>query len=225
MNLNNLALRFYDEPEYIAHREPARVVSLTRWPRLSQRREKSRLTAIIFTAILHVVLVSLLMFSMNVPKAATSNDLTVVSLAPMRDTNEPPPPPKVIPPELKVFVPAPEVTIVVAAPARTITAEVPPPQPVSTDAQNDYFARLFAHLNHHKRVVRAPRGQAKVMLSFTVDKAGNVLDYALAKASGIQAVDEEAVALLQRAQPLPAFPASLHREQLKLVLPIDLASR
>lgn len=68
--------------------------------------------------------------------------------------------------------------------------------------------RLVAHLNRHKRFPRdAPAGAATV--GFTIGRRGQVLAVSLLKSAGDAALDAEAVAMVRRADPVPAPPKGL----------------
>ena len=56
-----------------------------------------------------------------------------------------------------------------------------------------------------------------VTLSFTVDRNGRVLARSIARSSGVAALDEEVLAMVQRAQPLPAFPPAMTQHSVNLV--------
>lgn len=72
------------------------------------------------------------------------------------------------------------------------------------------FNRLVAHLEKHKRY---PRGS---QLRRQQDVA-----HRLHKSPGYDALDEETLALLQRAQPLPPPPSELSGETFDLVVPVQ----
>lgn len=81
---------------------------------------------------------------------------------------------------------------------------------VSAEAVATWQSQLQAHLERHKRKVKgAGRGVANV--SFSIDEGGNVLSARLAKSSGIEALDEEAVTLVVRASPVPPPPPGMKR--------------
>lgn len=46
------------------------------------------------------------------------------------------------------------------------------------------------------------------MVKFALDRDGDVVSSAVQKSSGNEALDQEALAMLQRAKPFPRFPAS-----------------
>jgi periplasmic protein TonB len=59
-----------------------------------------------------------------------------------------------------------------------------------------------------------------VLLSFSLDRGGRVLAHHIAKSSGYPSLDDEVMAMIMRAEPLPAFPASMPQERLDLTVPI-----
>ena len=62
-----------------------------------------------------------------------------------------------------------------------------------------------------------------VSLAFTVDRKGNVVSSRVEKSSGSSALDDEALAMIKRAAPLPALPPEVADADLTLVLPIRFA--
>lgn len=82
---------------------------------------------------------------------------------------------------------------------------------------DSYFTRLRQHLHRFRRdlPVGAEAGGAEVALVVQAD--GHVSDLRLARGSRSSVLDEEAVALVLRAQPLPLPPDG---EALRLVVPI-----
>ena len=61
------------------------------------------------------------------------------------------------------------------------------------------------------------------MLHFVMDADGKVLSAEIAKSSGRPLLDEEALALIRRAQPLPALPADFPTKTLDAVVPIEFS--
>ena len=106
-----------------------------------------------------------------------------------------------------------------AARAGSNTSNVVPPAWVS---------QLLAHLNRHKQypgAARAHREEGVVTLNFTMDRDGHVLAHSIVKSSGSQALDAEALAMLQRAEPLPAFPPSMAGASRSFSVPIRFSLR
>ena len=59
------------------------------------------------------------------------------------------------------------------------------------------------------------------MVAFRLDSSGQVVASRVTKSSGSQALDDEALAVLKRASPLPAPPEQIAGPMLDLVLPIQ----
>lgn len=96
------------------------------------------------------------------------------------------------------------------------------------EQQLNWQTRLLMHLEREKRYPLAARqrdeqGVAQVQL--TMDRGGRVLSASLSRSSGSRWLDEEALALMRRAQPLPAPPDSLPGERLSLKIPIRFSLR
>jgi len=92
----------------------------------------------------------------------------------------------------------------------------------------DYAATLLAWLERHKeypRAARLRRQEGTAMLYFLVDREGRVLEHRIEQGSGHPALDAEVLAMIERAQPLPAMPASLEKDQLELVVPVQFFLR
>ncbi len=78
--------------------------------------------------------------------------------------------------------------------------------------QSQYGKTAHHWLNKHKRYPRRAqyRGdEGTVLVKFIVNRRGEVLSYGLERSSGNTLLDKEALALIQRAQPLPVFPDEL----------------
>ena len=61
------------------------------------------------------------------------------------------------------------------------------------------------------------------MLRFAMDRSGKVLSAKIDKPSGVDALDQEALALVQRAQPLPKPPAEFPGNPIELVVPVEFS--
>lgn len=78
--------------------------------------------------------------------------------------------------------------------------------------RSQYGKTAHHWLNKHKRYPRRAeyRGdEGTVLVKFIVNRRGEVLSYGLESSSGNALLDKEALALIQRAQPLPVFPDEL----------------
>jgi protein TonB len=67
--------------------------------------------------------------------------------------------------------------------------------------------------------------QGVALLAFSVDRDGHVLDRKIVRSSGHADLDKEVLAMIERAQPLPVFPASMREPQLSLTVPIRFSLR
>jgi protein TonB len=91
-----------------------------------------------------------------------------------------------------------------APPSKTVTA---------------WRSKVIAHLNARKRAFSAGAAGTST-IGFTIDRSGKILSARLITSSGNTALDKEALALAQRASPLPAPPADLTGATLSLRAPI-----
>ncbi|MBQ1542714.1 hypothetical protein C5708_04530 [Caulobacter sp. CCUG 60055] len=85
-----------------------------------------------------------------------------------------------------------------------------------------YRARLQTHLARFRIYPPAARGageQGVAVLHFIMDRQGRVIDVWIESSSGVAAIDNETVAAVMRAQPLPVFPADWP-ERLSISLPV-----
>jgi protein TonB len=79
---------------------------------------------------------------------------------------------------------------------------------------------LLARLQQAKRTVpSAQKGIA--LLHFTMDRDGNVLSAEIRKSSGYALLDQETLALIRRAQPLPKPPPEVTGNPIALDVPIE----
>jgi protein TonB len=87
---------------------------------------------------------------------------------------------------------------------------------------------LFKQLQRFKSYpsgARARNEQGVVMLSYTVGRDGHVLSRQIVTGSGYPDLDAEVLTMLERAQPLPAFPASMTQAQQDFSVPIRFSLR
>jgi protein TonB len=91
-----------------------------------------------------------------------------------------------------------------------------------------YRDRLAAHLQRFKQYPEGAKSagrQGVAMLSFTVSRSGQVLGARLAGSSGVSELDAETMAMIRRAQPLPAFPAEMTQSSLSFTVPVRFSIR
>ncbi len=92
----------------------------------------------------------------------------------------------------------------------------------------DYVTTLRRWLEKHKtypKSAKRRRQQGVVILAFSITRDGQVPEFRIKKESGYKSLDEETVAMLKRAQPLPKFPKDMEGDILKIALPIQFSLR
>lgn len=87
---------------------------------------------------------------------------------------------------------------------------------------------VVAQLQRAKRYpggAEARREQGVVTLSFSLGRNGNVLSRGIVQGSGYPELDQEVLAMVMRAQPFPAFPASMSQARINLTVPVRFSLR
>jgi protein TonB len=141
--------------------------------------------------------------------------------------DRPPPQRSVAPAQPTQVLPAAPAAVSAPAPAAAPTAPQPSPAAAAA-ARANWQGQLLAWLSRHKRYPRQAQEQGQqgtAHLRFVVDRYGRVLSYSLARSSGFAALDEEVVALIQRAQPLPPPPSELSGAHFELIAPVEFSLR
>jgi protein TonB len=98
--------------------------------------------------------------------------------------------------------------------------------PRDDDALPSWKSQLLARLERSKRYPAQARGdQGVTLLAFSVDRQGGVHRARIARSSGSALLDQETLALLQRAQPLPSPPPQTRSAQIAVTVPIRYNAR
>lgn len=90
----------------------------------------------------------------------------------------------------------------------------------------DWSSRVLAHLGRYKRYppqAARQRLEGVAQIRVTLDRQGRVLSVTLFASSGVASLDQESIALPQRAQPLPAPPAEVVGEKAQLAITIPIS--
>lgn len=138
---------------------------------------------------------------------------------------EQPPPPPPPPPEPEAVV-APETP----PPPPKVEEQKPPTPPMPARSKGgaphivpSWQTNLVRHLEQFKRYPSSAQENGEegvVLLGFSVDRSGHVLEHRIVRSSGHAALDNEVMAMIERAQPLPPFPATMTEDKLDLTVPI-----
>jgi protein TonB len=136
-----------------------------------------------------------------------------------------PPPPKPETTQEALPEPKPPEKVEETRPSPRTTARVEGGAPrIDTSWQTLLVKQLQRFMNYPPSA-RARGEQGVGLLAFTVDRSGHVLARHVVRTSGFPDLDAEMMALIERAQPLPAFPAGMAQDQLELTVPIRFSLR
>jgi periplasmic protein TonB len=117
---------------------------------------------------------------------------------------------------------------IATTPSTAALARSPGSATSPANMQITWTKALVAHLNRFKRYPDAARArgvQGEVSVTFTIDRTGQVVASHVVHSSGSTTLDEEALAVLHRASPLPSPPAQLAGAMLNLTIPIQFKIR
>lgn len=166
----------------------------------------------------------------TLPERPVADAVSVPSPPPRRPTAsrpeiapKPPAPPRVVVrkpdrrPARAAAAPPPSAPRAVApSPQTNGTAAAP------SAAAANWRGSLLVHLNRYKRFPDGGR-PGTVQVAFAIDRSGRVLSARLSGSSGNPALDEEAVAMVRRASPVPAPPSGLGGATIALAVPVRFA--
>ena len=114
-----------------------------------------------------------------------------------------------------------------------VRAETPPVAPArasldslsgNPDDVRKYIAAIMRQLNRHKtyaRDLKKAKIEGTVVLKFTIDREGRLLASGVKQTSGHAELDRAAMDMLARANPLPAIPDFMNRDELALAIPVE----
>lgn len=92
----------------------------------------------------------------------------------------------------------------------------------------DYMAYLLAWLERHKtypREAQSRNQEGTVLLYLEMGREGEVHAFRIHESSGHQPLDEEVLALVRRAEPLPPPPPEVEGSLIKLLVPVEFFLR
>lgn len=117
----------------------------------------------------------------------------------------------------------------VAAPASTRAAALSTGiSPSARKSKTTWQKTLLTHLDKFKRYPEAARAaatQGETVIELTMDRTGAVRGSQLVRSSGSHALDEEALSMLKRAEPLPQPPSDVTGEVFMMAIPVRFKLR
>ena len=107
-------------------------------------------------------------------------------------------------------------------------AAAPAPGSSASSFSPSWINMLFSHLLRYRQYpssAQSAHQEGVVTLNFTMDRNGRVLSRHVVRSSGYAALDAEALAMVERAQPLPAFPPNMPESARSFTAPIKFSLR
>ncbi len=83
---------------------------------------------------------------------------------------------------------------------------------------------VSSHLQRYKNP-GAASAQGVAMVSFTLGRGGNLMGSRLAGSSGSSALDAEAMSMVRRANPYPAFLPDMRESSISFTVPVRFTQR
>ena len=153
----------------------------------------------------------------DLPPGPMEQEQTEPTPPPKEETKRPEPEAEVALPMPEPPKPEPERPVEVKQAAAPQAAKTPPPSVVR------WQSLLAAHIERFKRYPQAARAHGDVgtaTVAFTIDHEGHLLRSSIVQSSGSAALDQETLAMLVRAQPMPHPPDQLGDGELTFVVPV-----
>ncbi|MFT4053111.1 MAG: TonB family protein [Novosphingobium sp.] len=144
--------------------------------------------------------------------------------------------PRIAPPEIvlsgitsvPVLADAPAPPSVLADTEKVVpeSRSLPPPQPsIGNPTWEGQVLGALNKVRRYPREARFARQQGMPYIRFVIDREGKVVSSRIERSSGIRSLDQEALALPRRAQPLPRPPGDVKGETIELVVPVEFFIR
>ena len=198
---------------------------------------RNRTGAFLVTVFIHLGAVAAFLVGVRVAAPVLAPPALMVQLeTPKKDKLDLATPPPVLMRPTVMTAPPPDVVIQITQRSMTAAPPLTEPAPPAVAApvaqrgegngRDSFIGRLLAQINRFKQYPAAARKahiEGVVMLHFVMDESGHVTKAEIQKSSGRPALDNEALALMVRAQPLPALPADFPTRTLDAVVPIEFS--
>ena len=93
-----------------------------------------------------------------------------------------------------------------------------------TDVVKEWQKQIGIRLSSNKGFT-PKRQSGTVKVGFVIDRTGKLVSSWLSESTGIPALDEHALAIVERSQPFPMPPPDLDDDRLRLIVPFIFESR
>lgn len=182
----------------------------------------------------HAALIAAYLNFRRAPSAEIGDETPIISLeltAPQIDQVEQPAVEKPVaqkqttPDAIRPVEKPPPMPVRQTAPAPRTTVHEVASAPRIDPGWESLLLRRLQEFKNYPREARRRGEQGMTLLAFSLDRNGHVTSRHIVKGSGYAALDAEAMALVERAQPMPAFPASMTEAELNLTVPIRFSLR
>jgi protein TonB len=147
----------------------------------------------------------------------------VEKVEPIVEQPTPTPPPDVIAVAPKAEAAPPVHTVPTPVPVK----QEPPPSPVNQadidDARGKYGNALWNAISKHKKYpkIAQMRGwQGEAIVELLLDGGGKIKSKKIAQSSGYEALDKQALEMVEKAQPFPAPPEALRGNNFTITVPV-----
>jgi len=100
------------------------------------------------------------------------------------------------------------------------------PVHAETDDLKEWHRQIVFQLQSNRRFPRLAMGETGIAkVGFVLDRQGNLVSYWLEESTGNRTLDEESLAILERAKPFPIPPPGLKEDRMTFTIPITFRSR
>lgn len=181
----------------------------------------------------HAALVAAYLFAWHPPNEELGDETPIISIeltAPQVDqvqqaVVDKPIPPKETSPDSVLPVEKPPEKVEQTNPAPRTTVHEVASAPRIDPSWESLLLKRLQEFKSYPMQARSRNEQGVVLLAFSIDRNGHVVSRHIVHGSGYADLDAEVLALVERAQPMPAFPPSMTEAQLDLTVPIRFSLR
>ena len=136
-----------------------------------------------------------------------------------------PQPPQDTTPEVTLPEEKPPEKVQPTNPSERTTARVEAVAPNIDPSWSAFMVKQLQRFKSYPSGARARNEEGIAVLAFTLDRSGHVVSWQVVTSSGYPDLDAEVGTMVARAQPLPAFPASMTQAQQDFTVPIRFSLR